>query len=146
MVELSKREAIIEVVNRLFVYTDMQDWRKLLDEVFAEEVLFDMSSAGGAAPARLAPQTICEMWKDGFKGIDAVHHQAGNYLVTISEDVHAEVLCYAVATHFKRNATKGNVREFVGSYNIMLVFTDLGWRINAFKYNLKYLQGNSTLE
>lgn len=146
MVELSKREAIIEVVNRLFVYTDMQDWKRLRDEVFAEEVLFDMTSAGGAAPTRLAPQAICDMWKDGFRGIDAIHHQAGNYLVTISEDVNAEVLCYAVATHFKKSAMKGNVREFVGSYNIMLVFTDLGWRINAFKYNLKYLQGNSTLE
>lgn len=146
MVELSKRDAIIDVVNRLFVYTDSQDWTRLVEEVFAEEVLFDMSSAGGAERATLSPQKICDMWKTGFEGIDAIHHQAGNYLVTISEDVNAEVLCYAVAMHYKKSASRGNVREFVGTYNIMLAFTDHGWRINGFKYNLKFIQGNATLE
>ena len=146
MVVFSKREAIIEVVNRLFVYTDAQDWQKLLFEVFADEVAFDMSSAGGASPGTVSARQICDMWKAGFEGIDAIHHQAGNYLVTISENVNAEVFCYALATHFRKSATRGSVREFVGSYNIGLAFTDLGWRINSFKYNLKYLQGNPTLE
>ena len=146
MVELSKREAIIEVINRLFIFTDKQEWEKLLTEVFADEVLFDMSSAGGPSATKLRPRAICDMWKDGFKGIDAIHHQAGNYLVSISEDVNAEVTCYAVATHYKKIATKGNVREFVGSYDLGLVFTDQGWRINAFRYNLKYVNGNVTLE
>jgi hypothetical protein len=145
MVELSKREAIIEVINRLFIYTDFQDWEKLLSEVFAAEVLFDMSSAGGPSATKLPPGKICDMWRDGFKGIDAIHHQAGNYLVRIFDDVNAEVTCYAVATHYKKSASKGNVREFVGSYNIGLVFTDQGWRINAFRYNLKYMNGNVDL-
>jgi hypothetical protein len=146
MVEMSKREAIIEVVNRLFIYTDLQQWDKLKQEVFASDVMFDMSSAGGTPASKLTSGEICNMWEQGFRGIDAVHHQAGNYIVTLRDETNADVLCYAVATHYKQKATKGNVREFVGSYDIVLVFTDIGWRINGFRYNLKYSSGNSSLE
>jgi hypothetical protein len=146
MVEISKREAVIELVNRLFIFTDDQAWDKLLGEVFADEVFFDMSSAGGASPGRMKSSEICRMWKEGFVGIDSIHHQAGNYIVSIVDGVSAEVFCYATAMHFKKNATKGNVREFVGSYNLMAVFTDVGWRISGFRYNLKYVAGNSSLE
>jgi hypothetical protein len=146
MVEMSKREAIIEVVNRLFVFTDTQQWEKLLKEVFATEVMFDMSSVAGGPARKVAPGEICDLWREGFKGIDSIHHQAGNYIVTIKEEVNAEVLCYAIAAHFRKDAKKGNVREFVGSYNIILVFTDVGWRINGFRYNLKYITGNSSLD
>jgi hypothetical protein len=146
MTEVSRREAIIEVVNKLFVYTDRQEWDKLLKEVFAESVQFDMSSAGGSPSKKTSPREICDMWKDGFKGIDAIHHQAGNYIVTLNEDVNAEVICYAIALHYRKDATKGNVREFVGSYDVALVFTDHGWRIDGFRYNLKYISGNTSLE
>ena len=145
MVEVSKRDAIIEVVNRLFIFTDTQRWDKLLKDVFADKVAFDMSSVGGQK-STIRPQEICDMWRDGFKGIDSIQHLAGNYLVTIKEDVNAEVFCYANATHFKKNAKNGQVREFVGTYDITLVFTDLGWRINGFRYNLKYITGNASLE
>jgi hypothetical protein len=143
---MSKREAVIEVVNRLFIFTDQQEWELLLKDVFAETVMFDMSSAGGEPAKRIKASEICSMWKDGFNGLDHIHHQAGNYLVTIREDVNAEVFCYAIATHFKKDAKNGNLREFVGSYDVMLTFTDQGWRINGFRYNLKYVHGNVTLE
>jgi hypothetical protein len=146
MIEKSKREEIIEVVNKLFVFTDQQLWAKLQKDVFAPNVLFDMSSAGGGPASQLSSKQICDLWEKGFAGIDSIHHQAGNYLVTISEDVKADVFCYAIATHYKRAATKGNVREFVGSYDVSLVLTDLGWRISAFRYNLKYINGNTSLE
>ena len=146
METLSKREAIIEVVNRLFIFTDMQQWDKLISEVFATEVLFDMSSAGGSPAKKILPAEICGMWREGFKEIDAIHHQAGNYLVTIPEDVNADVVCYAIASHYKHTAKNGKVRQFIGSYDIALVFTDLGWRINGFRYNLKYIDGNASLD
>ena len=43
----SIREEIIETVNKLFVYTDNREWKKLQGEVFTNEVDFDMSSIGG---------------------------------------------------------------------------------------------------
>lgn len=140
--EFTKREQIVEVVNKLFIYTDERRWRDLLDEVFTELVLFDMASLGAGEPATLAAKQVCENWKDGFEGIDAVHHQAGTYLVTLTGDA-AMVHAYAIASHYKKSATQGNTREFVGSYDLGLIFLpEKGWRINAFHYYLKYSSGN----
>ncbi len=50
----SLREQFIEIVNKLFIYTDNRQWDKIIEEVFTDSVLFDMSSAGGAEAASLA--------------------------------------------------------------------------------------------
>jgi len=41
------KEDIIEIVNKLFVYTDNKELEKLQKEVFKDTVDFDMSSLGG---------------------------------------------------------------------------------------------------
>ncbi|MBD0288902.1 MAG: nuclear transport factor 2 family protein, partial [Flavisolibacter sp.] len=114
-------------------------------EVFTENLWFDMQSAGGGAPENKKAQDICTMWQTGLEDLDAVHHQAGHYLITVHED-EADIYAYAVATHFKRNAQKGTTRTFVGSYNLKAAQTANGWRLTAFQYNLKYMDGNTTLE
>ena len=138
---MSTREQIIEVCNRLFVYTDYREGDKLKAEVFAGQVLFDMSSMGAGAPATMTADAICQAWEEGFKGLDAVHHLAGNYLVTIREH-DADVFCYANASHYKKNAQQGHTRGFVGSYRLHLSKGGDGWRIDRFKYELKYAEGN----
>ncbi|SKC71597.1 nuclear transport factor 2 family protein [Ohtaekwangia koreensis] len=139
----SKRDEVIELATKLFIYTDYQWWDKLLEEVLTENVWFDMSSLGAGAGKNLSAKEICDMWKAGFAGIDAVHHQAGNFLVDFkSEAIEAKVLCYAIALHYKKAATQGNTREFVGSYDLHCVLTDKGWRIDSFTYNIKYSNGN----
>ena len=141
----SKHDNVVELVNKLFVYTDTRQWSKLLSEVFTEEVLFDMSSAGVGAPTKMKAVKICDMWRAGFEGIDHVHHQSGNFIVDLNTEIEANIFCYAVATHFKQSATKGKTREFVGSYNLHASLTDLGWRLDGFQYNLKYVNGNTDL-
>jgi hypothetical protein len=141
----TKQEAVIEVVNKLFIYTDAQQWNKLISEVFKETILFDMSSMGAGPAKKMSANAVCDMWKDGFKDIDHIHHQAGNYLVEFSEDGEADILCYAIALHYKKSATKGQTREFVGSYTLHASFTDQGWRLDSFKYALKFVSGNADL-
>ena len=138
------REQIIETVHKLFIYTDSREWKKLQDEVFTESVLFDMSSPGMDVKETTA-KSICETWQRGFIGLDAVNHLAGNILVTI-KDEQAEVFAYATATHFKSSATQGKTREFVGTYDLHLINTSIGWRIDKFKYNLKFMNGNLELK
>jgi hypothetical protein len=143
----SKREIVIELVNKLFVYTDSRQWNLLVKEVFKDEVNFDMSSLGSGPAMQLKSSAICDMWSKGFVDIDQVHHQAGNFIVDFHADgVEASIFCYAVATHFKQSAENGKTREFVGSYNLHASFTDLGWRIDAFKYNVKFINGNADLK
>jgi hypothetical protein len=144
MENFSRRDLIVEVTNKLFIYTDSQEWDKLQDEVFAEEVLFDMSSIGGKKMDTTS-KNICEIWRQGFIGIDFINHLAGNFLVDIKQNA-ANVFAYATATHYKESATKGKIREFVGTYNIHLTETETGWRIDEFEYNLKNSSGNINLE
>ncbi len=141
---MTERETILEVVNRLFIYTDTQNWAALQEVVFTPQVQFDMSSLGGEASMKSA-KDICDEWQAGFEGLDAINHLAGNYLVTVEGDT-AQVFAYATATHYKAAATRGTTREFVGTYNLGLLHTEAGWRINAFAYHLKYAQGNLGLE
>jgi hypothetical protein len=145
MEPFTTREQIIEIVNRLFVYTDYREWQKLQTEVFTPTVLFDMSSLGAGAPKDLAAAEICAMWESGFAGIDAVHHHSGNFMVTVNGEA-ATVYCYAIASHYKAAATQGQTREFIGSYDLGLEQTAGGWRINSFRYNVKYTRGNMELK
>ena len=137
--ELDKIE-LTELANKLFMYCDSFQWHKMQDEVFTEEVWFDMTSAGGDA-RKLRAIEICDMWMQGLSPLDAVHHQAGHYIITVEKNK-ADIYGYAVATHFKKSAQNGSTRTFVGSYDLKAEKTIKGWRLNQFKYNLKFLEGN----
>jgi hypothetical protein len=143
--EISDRIELYELANKLFMYVDAQQWDKVLGEVFTEEVWFDMQSAGGGEPKLITVNDICLMWKEGFANLDAVHHQGGQYLVDVTTN-EANIFGYAVAFHYKQSAQKGKTRSFVGSYDLKAIRTNNGWRLNQFKYNLKYIDGNATLE
>lgn len=136
---------ITEVVNRLFVYTDKREWGKLSSLVFASHVIMDMTSMGAEKVTRLKSEEICHMWDESFSGLDAVHHQAGNYLIEVIAD-QASVIAYSIASHYKSSASKGKTRNFVGSYDLHLIRMKTGWRIDGFTYHLKYSEGNLTLE
>lgn len=143
----TKREEVVELINKLFVYTDSQQWDNLVKEVFKEKVLFDMTSLGSGPAKEMTAVAICDLWRKGFVGIDHVHHQSGNFIVDFNEEsVEADVFCYAIASHYRQSATKGKTREFTGSYRFHAAFTDLGWRLDSFQYNLKFITGNEELK
>lgn len=139
-----EQNKIIEVITRLFVGTDNRDWAQVKD-CFTGSVWFDMSSMGAGDPGYLSPDNIVAMWDKGLKPLKAIHHQAGNYLVTVN-GTKAEAFCYATASHYLPNKTNNNTRMFVGSYNFELEKGGDGWRIFKFKFNLKYVEGNQNLE
>ena len=145
MEEFTTREQIVEIVNKLFVFTDSRNWSKLQNEVFEEEVKLDMSSLGGPNDT-FSANAICDMWQEGFKDLDAVNHLGGNYLVDVIDPDRASVFAYATVTHYKETATKGKTREFVGTYDLGFRRGQHGWKINSFTYQLKYLSGNVNLE
>lgn len=145
MEQFSTREQIIETINKLFYYTDYQQWEKLINEVFDKEVYLDMVSMGAEKSVLILSSELCKMWEEGFSELDAIHHQAGNYIVEVNGNS-SNVKAYAIASHYKKNASQGTVREFIGSYDFHLVKTGNGWRINKFIYNLKYTDGNMELK
>lgn len=142
--QLCRENEAVNTVNRLFIYTDRMDWKGVMG-CFADEVNFDMTSMTGGKPVKMTPQQIADGWEKGLKGITAVHHQAGNYIVTLNRKS-ADVFCYAVAFHYLPNPSGRNVRIFVGSYNFHLVESGNSWKIDSFRFNLKFVEGNKNLQ
>jgi len=140
---LTDQNDVIAAANRLFICTDSRDWQCVRD-VFAPEVLFDMASLAGGQPSRLTPQQIVDSWDQGLKNLTAIHHQAGNYQVTLKGN-EADLFCYGIAFHYLPNPSNQNTRTFVGSYNLHLIRTPAGWKLDRFKFNLKYIDGNKNL-
>ncbi len=75
----------------------------------------------------------------------AIHHLAGNFLVNITDN-EAAVFCYGIAWHYLPNKTNRNTRAFVGSYDVHLKNQDGEWKIDRFKFSLKFIDGNPDLE
>jgi hypothetical protein len=142
---LTVRQNIVDVITELFVATDQRDWAAV-KRCFADRVLFDMSSLGVGPPAHRTPDEIATGWEQGLSALGAIHHQAGNYRVTIHE-TRATANCYGIAYHYRKTASGRNTRVFVGSY--AFIFDrggPLGWRISRFRFDLKFIDGNADLE
>ncbi|MGE0397452.1 MAG: nuclear transport factor 2 family protein [Kofleriaceae bacterium] len=131
---MSDREAIVDVITHLFVGTDDRDWERV-KRCFCDQVVFDMTSLGGGTPETKTPQQIVDGWDVGLRGIDAIHHQAGNYLVEVS-GAEATAFCYGVAYHHRKGQP---TRMFVGSYDFHFTRTE-GWRIDRFAFRVKFVE------
>ena len=141
--QLLEQQAVIDTINSLFIETDNRNW-PAAKNCLAEKVLFDMSSLTGEAPSTLTSEQITNAWSIGLKDLKAIHHQAGNYRVELKNN-EADAFCYGIASHYKPNPTNNNVRTFVGSYNFHLLNIAGAWKIDHFKFNLKYIDGNLQL-
>ncbi len=139
----AEEKEIVDTVNRLFISTDNRDW-DAVKGCFTNEVNLDMTSMVGGEPSKMTSQQIVDAWNQGLQGLKAIHHQAGNYKVTLKNKA-AEVFCYGIATHYLPNTSGRNSRLFVGSYNFGLHKVGKDWKIHYFKYNLKYIEGNLEL-
>lgn len=144
MNSLTDKDQVLNTVIRLFVNTDNRDWKKV-EALFTESVFFDTQSQTGARAAIVTPREIVDKWEKGLKPLKAMHHQAGNFLVEI-ENNEATVFCYAVAWHYLPNRTGRNTRTFAGSYDMHLLMQNGEWKIDRYKYNLKFIDGNADLE
>ncbi len=144
LARLLDEHRIVAVITELFNATDRRDWAAVVG-CFAPEVLFDMSSLTGTPAAPVAATEIAAGWERGLAPLRAVHHQAGNFRVTLRGD-EADAFCYAIASHWLPNASGRNTRTFVGSYDVGLRRDGARWRIARFRFNLKYVDGNLELE
>jgi hypothetical protein len=140
---LVDRAEVSDTVTRLFINTDERNWDGVTD-CFASKVLFDMSSLSGSKPSRVSPKKIVDQWESGLKGLTAIHHQIGNMLVSV-EGREASAFCYATATHYYPNPTGNDTRTFVGTYDIHLGKDEAGWKIDMFRFNIKFTEGNALL-
>lgn len=141
---IQDRMAVEDTITDLFVSTDNHDW-EAVKRCLGPSVLFDMSSLTGGPASTLSPQQVADGWDAALKALESVHHQAGNYRVSIHGD-QADASCYGVAWHYRRNRTERNTRVFVGTYDFHLNRHGERWTIDHFRFNLKFIDGNPSLE
>jgi len=141
---LVDRARIADVINTVFVATDARDWPRV-QSCFADQVAFDMTSLAGGEPAKLTPREIIAAWESGLAPIEAVHHQLGNLSIEVRE-TEATASCYGIAYHYRRTYSGQNTRVFVGSYDFHLQLTGGDWRIDLFRFKVKFVDGNLELE
>ena len=59
----------------------------------------------------------------------------------------ATAFCYGVAFHHREGISHpSKTRTFVGSYDVHLIRDDGKWRIDLFRFNLEFIEGNRELE
>jgi len=136
---------LTELANKLFIYCDTKQWDKMRNEVFLPVIWFDGSSLDDSEPCSMEIKEVFFKWEEGLRGLDAVHHQAGHYIINIRHDK-ADIYGNGIASHFKKAATRGNTRTFVGIYDLKAERSAIGWRLSQFKFNLKWTEGNISLE
>jgi len=141
---LLAKDQIAACIHDLFIHTDRKTWPGVR-ACLADAVQFDMTSLAGGEPQRLTPAQITDAWAAGLAPIEQIHHQAGNLQIAVDGE-RATAFCYGVALHYRKTRSGDNVRRFVGSYDFGLEKTDGRWRITLFRFNLKFMDGNLTLE
>jgi hypothetical protein len=141
---LIERERVADVINELFVATDAREWARV-QSCLAPRVTFDVSSLAGGAATQLSPAEITAAWESGLWRLEAVHHQTGNVSVACKE-AEATASCYGIAYHYRRTRSGKNTRVFVGNYDFHLLLIDGRWKIDLFRFNLKFIDGNLQLE
>jgi hypothetical protein len=139
--DLIERDRILTLLTELFLATDAKQWGRVV-RCFAPLVAFDMSSVGGGPRAPTRAAEIVAGWRAALDPIYAVHHQAGNYVITVS-GTNAEAFCYGIAYHHHRSDDGAATRVFVGSYDFGLErvgpVNEPGWRITKLRFTLKFM-------
>lgn len=144
LADLLAREAIVEAITTLFIATDTRDW-DAVRAVLAQDVDFDMTSLAGGVPHKLPGAQIAATWEEGLRPMQAVHHQAGNFRVQLAGR-EARASCYGTAYHYRPHPSGRNTRVFVGSYHLRLREEEGRWRITSFRFDCKFVDGNTTLD
>ena len=142
---LQAKEEVLDTVNELFLGTDAKDWDRIR-AILAPDVLFDMKSMTGEEPKTVSSEQIVAGWEGGLRPIVAIHHQTGNFRVRIENENEATAFCYGTAHHYRPTVSGRNTRTFVGSYDFHLRRDRGTWRIDLFRFHLKFLDGNLRLE
>lgn len=144
-IHLNAQDMILptDIVTKLFVSTDQQDWESV-KTTFSPLVHLDYSSLSGKPTAILSPEAIVTTWKSILLGFEFTHHQIGNFITYKSSNL-AKVFCYGTASHYL-NDKKGSVWTVIGSYDFDLVSTEQGsWKITSMTFNYKFQDGNTEL-
>jgi hypothetical protein len=141
--ELKDRLAILELIGRLSLTIDARDW-DTLGQLVTDTVYHDRTSLTGGEPTNLPVAEFVDGWRQTLQGMDAVHHQITNHVISLDGD---EATCAAnmQGTHVLANASGGPMWTVGGRHDYQLKRTPDGWRIAGFTFTLQWATGNMNI-
>jgi hypothetical protein len=141
--ELEDRLAIIELVGRLSLTIDGKDWNEMA-QLFTDTVYHDRTSLTGGEPTTLPVAEFVEGWRQTLQGMDAVHHQITNHVISLDGD-RATCAANMQGTHVLANASGGPMWTVGGRHDYQLRRTPGGWRIAGLTFTLQWATGNMNI-
>lgn len=141
--EMETKSMIKETVLDVFIGTDEREWSRV-ENAFADKVLLDYTSMAGGEPAKLTPKQITTGWKGVLPGFEHTQHQISNFTINVNGS-EADVFCYGTATHYLEQPDGNSVWTAVGTYDVHLTQQGGIWKVDRFKFNFKYQDGNTKL-
>ena len=137
--------AIRDVVDMLFVLTDLKDWAGARALFVEGPIAVDMSSLVGGVPVQITADQLFAGFSTGLHAGKVSHHLATNYRVTVNGD-RAEVWAHGYAwNHVPALAADRNLWETWGNYRVSLRHTRGGWKIDGFSYFSKLTRGDDAV-
>ena len=132
-------QQIINSVKQVFEAADARNWPQVAD-AFASQVLLDYTSMAGGEPVTLTPDQIVGSWKGLLPGFDKTRHMIHDFEVSI-DGSKARVAHDGTANHY----LNGETWTVVGNYELELIQQAGEWKVNAMKFNMEFMDGNTDL-
>jgi hypothetical protein len=141
--ELEDRLAILELIGRLSLTIDARDWDSL-GQLFTDTVYHDRTSLTGGEPTTLPVAEFVDGWRQTLQGMDAVHHQITNHVITLDGD-RATCAANMQGTHVLVNPSGGPIWTVGGRHDYQFTRTPGGWRIAGLTFTLQWATGNMNI-
>jgi hypothetical protein len=139
---LEDEQAIRQIVDLLFIYTDQKAWSQARQLFVDGPIEVDMSSLVGGGPVQMTADDLLAGFVVGLHEEKISHHLATNYQITLTGD-EAGVWAHGYSWNRLLNYQGGSdLWETWGNYRLALRRTGQGWRLSAFRYFAKYNRGN----
>lgn len=139
---LWEERAITKVITRFGRSLDTGE-RDMYMACFQKEVSLDFERLTGHAEVRI-PTDLLKRWADLFLSPTRRHHTYSNFDITFDgERAHAKV--YFTARHWKATDHGDSANTQYGWYDYWLVRTTDGWKIQRFKHDFQWVDGNGGL-
>ena len=148
--------ACIELINKVFVYVDDNNFDGLSKEVFADKVDTDFVSLWGGKPIpNRSKDDLINEWRI-LSAFDYTMHCISNHIITFKDDqvIDDNTVCrvshakyYGIAEHYLSNSMGDNTWSCGGSYDTILIklTSTKEWKVRSHKFNVKWKKGNMNL-
>ncbi len=140
---MNEQQIIVQVVTSIFNNADKRQWNKVREHLHFE-VYHDYFTLNKKPGEKIKAEAMVTGWSDYLPRFHFTHHVLTNFEVAQTKET-AHVHCKGSGMHFLKAAEGGETWTTIGTYEIGLLQTGAGWKVNSILFNLLFEEGNKLL-